>query len=140
MYFRNKYYFLSNMYPCDMKVKINDQEYTFSCLESVYQGHKCLQRINEFINLDGYSSKKLGKIVKLRKDWDDVKVDLMKSLLRIKFNNPELKEKLISVEGEIVETNNWGDRFWGKCYGKGLNILGNLLMELREEYKKELKK
>lgn len=28
------------MYPCDMKVSINGQEYSFNCLESVYQSSK----------------------------------------------------------------------------------------------------
>lgn len=33
----------------------------------------------------------------------------------------------------LIEGNTWGDTFWGVCNGQGLNVLGNLLMEIRQE-------
>ena len=132
MYFKGKYYFLSNMYPCDIEIVIDGKKYNFTCVESAYQAHKCPGRVSEFIQLNGYEAKRLGKRVKLRSDWNEVKVDLMKTLVKQKFSNKELFKQLKAIEGEIVETNNWGDTFWGKCYGKGQNVLGQILMEIRD--------
>ena len=131
MYFRNKYFFMSNMYPCEIKEKIDNVEYIFTCVESAYQANKCPKRAGEFVNLDGFQAKKLGKEVELRSDWADTKVAIMRKLVACKFSNPELREKLNAVQGEIVETNYWGDTFWGKCYGKGENMMGKILMEIR---------
>ena len=132
MYFKHNYAFLSNMYPCTITTSIGDSVYTFSCVESAYQAHKCPERVQEFINLNGYEAKRLAKTVKLRSDWEDIKVDLMEKLVSQKFQDQSLKEKLQAVTGEIVETNNWGDRFWGRCYGRGLNVLGSILMKIRD--------
>ena len=133
MYFKGKYYFLSNMYPCDIVAKIDEKKFKFSCVEAAFQASKCPNRSSEFVSLNGYEAKKLGKKVELRNDWNEIKVGLMKELVKQKFSNPDLLTKLKSVTDEIVETNNWGDTFWGKCYGKGQNILGKILMEIRDE-------
>ena len=136
MYFKDKYDFLSNMYPCDIKINVNRNTYTFTCVESSFQSLKDLSRTKEFEGLSGYQSKKLGRKVNLRKDWEIVKVDLMRNLVKQKFSNPELSKKLLEIEGEIEETNLWHDTFWGVSYGKGKNILGLILMEVRDEIKK----
>ena len=135
MYFKGKYDFLSNMYPCDIKITFNGRTYTFTCVESAFQSFKDLSRMSEFEGLNGYESKKLGRKVNLRKDWDDVKVDIMRDLVKQKFLNLELSKKLVEIEGEIVEHNSWNDTFWGVSYGKGKNMLGLILMEIRDEIK-----
>ena len=56
MYFKNKYYFLSNMYPCDIEIVIDGKKYNFTCVESAFQAHKCPDRISEFIQLNGYEA------------------------------------------------------------------------------------
>ena len=33
----------------------------------------------------------------------------------------------------LEETNWWNDTFWGVCNRKGKNILGHLLMKIRDE-------
>lgn len=132
MYFKNKYYFLSNMYPCDIEAVVGDKKYSFICVESAYQAHKCPNKSSQFVSLNGYEAKKLGKKVELRNDWNKIKVGLMKELVKQKFSKPDLLAKLKSITDEIVETNNWGDTFWGKCNGKGQNVLGQILMEIRD--------
>lgn len=133
MKFRYEYYFLSNMYPC--KIKLG--KYTFSCAEAAFQAAKCPARVSEFIGIDGYAAKKLGRKVELRSDWNEVKLNFMERIVRAKFNqHPELKEKLINLDcPTIVEDNNWGDTFWGVCNGKGENHLGKILTKLKEEGK-----
>ena len=37
----------------------------------------------------------------------------------------------------LEETNTWGDVFWGVCNGKGENMLGQVLMLIRDELKAE---
>jgi len=79
------------------------------------------------------AAKKAGRKIKIREDWAEVKVEIMLDILRAKFSNDDLAEKLRRTDGrELVESNNWGDRFWGVDeYGE--NKLGLLLMQVRAE-------
>lgn len=70
-----------------------------------------------------------------RKDWDSVKLGIMKSILNEKvLQHSYIKEKLIeSGTREIVE-NSPVDDFWGWGNSKdGANHLGKLWMEIRSE-------
>jgi len=82
-------------------------------------------------------SKKMGRLVELRLDWGDIKIDVMRNLVRNKFErNSKLKEYLLNtLPHDLVEGNTWGDKFWGVCDGEGENYLGKILMEIREEFK-----
>ena len=42
-------------------------------------------------------------------------------------------EKLKAFDDDIVEDNDWGDRFWGICNCEGQNNLGKILMEIRDK-------
>ncbi len=72
---------------------------------------------------------------KLRRDWESVKVAVMRDALRAKFTqHPELRELLLGTgEAKLVEhTEN--DDYWGDGGdGRGKNMLGRLLMQLRDE-------
>jgi ribA/ribD-fused uncharacterized protein len=83
-----------------------------------------------------------GRKVSMRPDWEQIKVDVMRFALEQKFAIPELKEKLLATGNiELIEGNWWDDNFWGDCYCpacqsfQGKNMLGKLLMELREKLK-----
>jgi ribA/ribD-fused uncharacterized protein len=80
-------------------------------------------------------AKRLGGRCKLRGDWDEMKLAIMKGLLDEKFEfDGELGEALLGTIGySLVEGNDWGDTFWGVCGGKGENWLGRLLMLRRSE-------
>lgn len=70
-----------------------------------------------------------------RKDWDDVRVSIMKDILRAKVEqHPYVKQKLLeSGTKELIE-DSWRDDFWGWGPNKdGKNQLGKLWMELRSE-------
>lgn len=66
-------------------------------------------------------------------EWEAVKVDVMRLLLRHKFAaGTEYAQKLMDTgEKLLIEGNTWGDVFWGKCKGEGKNVLGKLLMQVR---------
>lgn len=85
------------------------------------------------------ASKRVGRKVFSRMDWDSVKVEAMRLTLYLKFyQNPELLLKLVETGNEeLVEVNWWHDTFWGvDCHtGDGENWLGRLLMELRTHSK-----
>lgn len=75
----------------------------------------------------------------LRKDWEEVKDDIMREALRAKFTqNKELKTILLETgDAELVEHTHL-DFYWADGGdGSGKNMLGKLLMELREELKNE---
>lgn len=136
MTFRNEYYFLSNMYPCDITINVAGDNITLRCSEAAFQALKCqnLDDIKRFMSIDGYAAKKLGRTVTLRSDWESAKLDVMRYVLKCKFTqHPELAVKLKSIDDEIVEENTWHDTFWGVCNSIGQNYLGKLLMELRDE-------
>ncbi len=71
-------------------------------------------------------------------DWSRIKYDRMRRVIRAKFTQHEdLRELLVSTgEARLVErgrTNNEVNRLWGEVNGKGRNMLGIILMEVREE-------
>jgi N-glycosidase YbiA len=84
-----------------------------------------------------YKSKQLGKKVKLRPDWEEVKEAVMMDALLYKFSQNEvLRIRLLRTgNAMLVEGNTWGDRYWGVCDGKGKNRLGICLMKVREMFK-----
>lgn len=72
-------------------------------------------------------------------DWAQIKFDRMRSVLRAKFDqHADLRELLLSTgEARLVEVgtvNNAVNRLWGEVDGKGQNMLGLMLMELRATY------
>lgn len=131
--FSGQHRFLSNFWS----VAIAFEGYTYRTVEHAYQAAKTLdederRRIRAEASAAG--AKKRGKFVDLRDDWEAIKVDIMRELLRQKFGTNPLRARLLKTgKQKLVEGNWWGDRFWGVCDGKGENHLGLLLMEIREE-------
>ena len=75
----------------------------------------------------------------LRKDWEAVKDDIMREALRAKFTqNEDLKKILLETGDATLVEHTKNDSYWGDGGdGSGKNMLGRLLMELREELKAE---
>jgi ribA/ribD-fused uncharacterized protein len=70
--------------------------------------------------------------------WSTTKFDRMRRVLMAKFTQHEdLKELLLSTgEARLVESatvDNEVNRLWGEVNGEGRNMLGTLLMEVRQE-------
>jgi hypothetical protein len=84
-------------------------------------------------------AKRAGRRLVLRSDWDEIKVDLMVGILEKKFSDVALRKQLLDTyPKELVEGNDWGDVYWGVCKGRGENMLGKILMALRETYLAEV--
>lgn len=132
--FRGKYYFLSNFYSA----KVVYEGLTFQNNEAAFQSAKCIDPAarKQFTELNPSEAKRLGRHIKLRSDWEQVKVQIMEEVCKAKFDqNDELREKLLATGNEpLEEGNTWGDRIWGTVGGVGQNHLGKILMALRKEY------
>ena len=136
--FEGEYAFLSNFYFSPMI--IDNVVYTTN--EHFFQAMKSLNpKERQAIALAPTpgKAKHLGRKVSLRKDWEDIKEEVMLTGLRHKFSNPELRKKLLATGNEeLIEGNHWCDNYWGicdceTCGGQGKNRLGKLLMQVREE-------
>ena len=69
-------------------------------------------------------------------EWELRKDGVMEELLRIKFQDPKLKNLLIQTGGaKLIEGNTWGDTYWGVNIetGEGANKLGVILEGIRSE-------
>lgn len=134
MLFVDKYDFLSNfsLHP----IVIDGVEYKTS--EHYFQAMKTIvlnERLEVIECARPGQAKSKGRNVTMRDGWDYIKDGIMYVGLKSKFDqHPELISQLLAIDEEIIEDNNWGDRYWGKVNGYGLNVLGNLLMRLRGNY------
>ena len=144
--------FLSNFCVSEISIeafpldKIETEPKNYVTTEHAFQAaktHDTKQR--EEIRLASHPSdaKRLGRKATLRDDWEIVKDDIMLFCLRKKFEIKELKEKLLATgDAVLVEGTRWHDNYWGVCYcekckGVGKNMLGKLLMQVRNEIKGE---
>jgi ribA/ribD-fused uncharacterized protein len=147
--FNGKYGFLSNFYPCTIEY----QGITYPSVEHYYVAMK--SNNDQMIDGKYYTAgdfrelvskvttagkaKRLGRVIKIRTDWDEKKLGFMEWALRQKFKDPELRDMLLSTGSiQLIEGNYWHDIFWGqctceKCANKGKNHLGKLLMQIRSE-------
>lgn len=139
--FKNKYSFLSNFSP--INIKINGAVWPTS--EHMYMACKTTDpAIQEQIRkayTPGYA-KKLGRQLTLHPDWEQIKDLAMLRVLRAKFKYNKEHHKLLLATGnkQLIEGNYWHDNYWGSCMckrcgNKGKNMLGQLLMQVRNELK-----
>lgn len=77
-----------------------------------------------------------------RPDWNEVRIKVMRWCLRVKLaqNWDDFSDLLLSTENYPIVEESRKDDFWGAKVSQdgviiGMNILGRLLMELREEIK-----
>lgn len=120
----------------------------YASVENAYQAAKTYSKEERcrIAKLAPNASKKAGRNVKLRDDWESIKLAVMYVGLRQKFDQPQWKNQLQANGVEyLVEWNNWGDRIWGiPCKidenefaiptgQTGHNYLGRLLMVMRDK-------
>lgn len=130
--FQGSYRFLSNFYPAS--VYYDRRKYR--TVEHAYQAAKTLDmQSREMIynSATPAEAKRLGKLVSIRENWNDIKIFTMFDLVYQKFYvHEELGILLLKTKDfQLIEGNNWNDTFWGVCQGKGSNYLGQILMQVR---------
>lgn len=146
--FKGEHAFLSNFwiepFECGGRI-VPSSEHAFQAQKANKGETATRELILSACNADGTPSpghaKRLGKRVKLRPDWDEVKVPIMRKILASKFSEgSELAAKLVATHpAQLVEGNTWGDAWWGCTQPTpggawiGSNHLGILLMQRRDE-------
>lgn len=136
--FKGDFSWLSNFARC----KIPYSDVVFPSVENFYQAMKSADsnQITQFLTITAKESKKLGRTIIKRPDWNDIKIGVMRFGLEQKFLsgfNIDMERRLYNTGGVLlVEGNYWHDNFWGnctcnKCNGIGKNYLGELIMEMR---------
>ena len=135
--FQGEYFFLSNFFysPFEFNGEI------YSTVEHAFQAAKTFdteQRQSIRLAASPAQAKQMGRTVQLRPDWEQVKFGIMLALLRLKFSQADLRQKLLDTgDSELIEGNTWGDKVWGCILYKGQwvgqNHLGKLLMQVRAD-------
>jgi len=134
--FKGEFAFLSNFYPSIIEFN----GITYPTVEHAYQALKTTdndQRKKIASLAFPGQAKKAGQYLKVRNDWDDIRLGFMEELLNTKFKIPELRDQLIATGNqELQEGNWWKDKFWGIYLkdNEGENKLGKLLMKIRTNY------
>jgi len=139
--FKDDYEKFSNFYP----VVIHFEGINFPSVEHAFVAAKSTdaffrKRIAELPSDKAGKAKRMGRKIKIRTDWDIVKIAYMKRFLHQKFAYDKFRILLLSTgDMPITEGNYWHDNYWGDCYCekckdiKGKNNLGKLLMKVRRE-------
>lgn len=134
--FFEDYRWLSNFYPAPVWYQGN----YYLNSEAAYQAAKIQPDYREdFTQMSAVDAKKKWGLLKYpkyfkAKEWDEVKYQVMSSIIFDKFlNNLDLRQKLLDTgDRYLEETNHWKDTYWGvdiKLGGE--NNLGNILMKAR---------
>lgn len=136
----------SNLYRCQVEFEGE----TFPTSEHAYQAGKARkQEVREWL-MAAPSPALLAMAAHglyywdVAPGWSKSKFDRMRGVLMAKFTqHAELRELLLSTgEARLVEVgtaDNEVNRLWGEVNGSGRNMLGVLLMEVREQLRKEAK-
>ena len=132
----DKYGEFSNFAP--FPITIDDQSWYTS--EHYFQAQKFLDAdYQEQIRStkSPMQAAKMGRSRKyqLRSDWESSKDGVMLLALREKFSSyPVLRELLLSTGNALLIEHTANDHYWADGGdGSGLNMLGKLLMQVREE-------
>lgn len=138
--FSGEYRFLSNFYPVSIRAI---RDYSLPSLEHAYVTLKCgldqyPEEMEKILWMTPGQIKRYGRTKPMIYDWDNVKLDVMRFLITIKFRNEELAKLLIATYPRpLIEGNTWGDKIWGAVQNEkgewiGQNNLGKILMNERE--------
>ena len=134
----------SNMLKCDTPIYDMDGV-EYKTVENYYQAAKStsIEEKKNIANMPPYDSKKYGRSLLVRPDWDGIKLSVMIKASRQKYAiGTSWREKLDATTDPIVETNNWHDNYWGDCICDrcdiiaGQNYLGRILTLIRDNKNK----
>ena len=141
MKFWSEYWFLSNSSNSPMQLEIDGKIYQFQNAEAAFLACRSPKRAAEFQGLTAREAKELNKKMKsgrktlpndVRDDWDQVKLDEMRRVLKAKFSERTLQNKLLAITEPITMDIDYQDLFWGLVNGRGQNQMGKALTDVRD--------
>ncbi|MBK8631935.1 MAG: NADAR family protein [Sphingomonadales bacterium] len=136
--FFGDYRFLSNFWLAPVPM----YGATYPSVEHAYQAAKSSsadERLAMLRAAGSAAAKALGRRVTLRPDWEAAKTHFMLALVRRKFADPVLGNRLIATGHAAIfeETTRWNDTVWGivacPVGYRGGNRLGQILESVRDE-------
>lgn len=158
--FSGSYAFLSNFAPSVVQydgVEYRTTEHAFQAAKT--ENEKAREDIRNAATPG--QAKRLGRLCVLRDGWNEMRVEVMRALLKQKFGlhsgcvmafdgtchecrcgvdiqdrEPYKSALLATGDAQLIEGNTWNDTFWGVCRGEGENHLGKLLMNIRDALKR----
>lgn len=150
--FRGDYAFLSNFYPSPLSVSFSafdGDRFLLPTAEHMFQSAKIefstlssqekFNWLRELANTsDPKNAKYLGKSISIDvQAWNNASYRMMEQVLTYKFTiYSELRELLLQTgDATLIEGNTWGDKLWGQVNGEGQNLLGKILMNIRDSVK-----
>ena len=131
--FFDQFRFLSNFHvsPCHYN------DHCYMSTEHAYMAQKATNRedmVYIATSPNPIEARRRGKTIKLREDWDDIRLDVMYKANLSKYKDPIMRRRLQQTGNRYLEeTNWWNDKFWGVCNGQGQNNLGKIIMRVRYE-------
>lgn len=135
--------FLSNFHECQCSF----EGWEYPTTEAAFQAAKTLDLHKRAMiqKCAPGAAKRMGRALKIRDDWEEIKDDVMLKVLRSKFKlNKDLREKLLATgDAVLIEgTTGWHDCYWGvcnceECGAVGTNMLGTLLMKVRDDLRRK---
>ena len=138
-FYPREFYCLDNF----SSFKVEYDGYLYSSNEEAYQALGFIESAPEIADQikKSHSAHEAQKIAyanrdKIRDDWNSIKLDVMKKLLKAKIEqNPYVLKKLLETKNYVIVEDSPKDNYWGWGENRdGENHLGRLWMELREEF------
>lgn len=146
--------YMSNWFPAKFDLTFNGENHTFYNVEQAMMDSKAIlfediESFNKILKTTNpKTAKSLGRKVENfdPEIWDKYKKYIVKTAVQGKFlYNDELKEKLLNTGEKYLAEDSPYDKIWGigtkslkhkenKTW-PGKNLLGKILMEVREELK-----
>ena len=103
--FTGEYSFLSNFFMKEIQIEgklYPSVEHAFQAMKTTDEDE---QEAIKNCTTPG-RAKRLGRKVKLRDNWEDIKVSIMKNIIEVKFSDVFLMEKLLStLDKTLIEGN-----------------------------------
>lgn len=131
--FKGEYSFLSNFAPVEIEYECQkfssvEHAYIYAKTDNIALKMLCLNP-----NIRAGELKVKAKQYSVKPNWDEIKKDVMIELCASKFHKGYYKDKLLETKDSIlIEGNKHRDFYWGVCDYRGENILGKILMKIRD--------
>jgi len=148
--------FLSNFYPVKMKfagIDFHTSEQLYMFVKAKYFEDEAMAQMIADRGQDPKDAKAFGRKVEGFNDeeWADVREDMMYIACQRKFMDKDLFEQLLATGEKVLVEGSPVDKIWGvglkydsqeildEENWNGLNLLGKVLMRVREDIRKIIK-
>lgn len=141
--FAGKYNFLSNDHIC----LVYHDGYLFNSVTHAFQAARAQnqetkERISKIHDFD--IMYEIAETIEDPANWAKFRSKTMEVLIRDKFRrNPQLRQRLSETAPAIIQntyddTENRNNLYWGIVDGRGENVIGKILMKIRDDIKNDV--